>query len=67
MTGQDIILLLRGAYQAAAPLARAVPELWRRYLAVIVDGLLSTTAAPLPQPASTRPRPTDRNGGMPRG
>ncbi|WP_261556362.1 TetR/AcrR family transcriptional regulator [Frankia tisae] len=67
VTGQDVILLLRGAYQAAAPLARTVPELWRRYLAVIADGLLSTTAAPLPRPASTRPRPTDRNDGMPHG
>lgn len=67
VTGQDIILLLRGAYQAAAPLAHAVPELWRRYLAVIVDGLLSTAAAPLPHPASTRPRPTDSNDGVPHG
>jgi AcrR family transcriptional regulator len=51
ITGQDIILLLRGAYQAAAPLAHAAPELWRRYLAVIIDGLRPATENPLPGPA----------------
>ncbi len=55
VTGLDIILLLRGAYQAAAPLARTDPDLWRRYLAVMVDGLRSGTAGPLPGPAPRRP------------
>lgn len=50
ITGQDIILLLRGAHQAAAPLARTAPELWRRYLAVIIDGLRPATGNPLPAP-----------------
>jgi AcrR family transcriptional regulator len=54
VTGQDIILLLRGAYQAAAPLAHTAPELWRRYLAVIIDGLRPATAQPLPGPAPGR-------------
>jgi hypothetical protein len=43
-------LLLRGAYQAAAPLAHAAPELWRRYLAVVIDGLHPAAAQPLPGP-----------------
>jgi AcrR family transcriptional regulator len=51
ITGQDVILLLRGAHQAAAPLARTAPELWRRYLAIIIDGLRPTTGNPLPGPA----------------
>jgi AcrR family transcriptional regulator len=50
ITGRDIIALLRGAYQAAMPLAQSNPELWRRYLAVIVDGL-RPAANPLPGPA----------------
>ena len=54
ITGQDIILLLRGAYQAAAPLAQAAPELWRRYLAVIIDGLRPAAAQPLPGPVPGR-------------
>jgi AcrR family transcriptional regulator len=54
VTGQDIILLLRGAYQAAAPLAHAAPELWRRYLAVVIDGLRPAAAQPLPGPVPGR-------------
>jgi AcrR family transcriptional regulator len=50
VTGQDILLLLRGAYQAAAPLAHVAPELARRYLAIIVDGLRPATASALPGP-----------------
>lgn len=47
ITGNDIVLLLRGAYQASAPFADTAPELWRRYLAVIFDGLRPGTG-PLP-------------------
>jgi hypothetical protein len=50
ITGQDIILLLRGGYQAAEPLAHTAPELWRRYLSVIIDGLRPATENPLPGP-----------------
>jgi AcrR family transcriptional regulator len=57
ITGQDIILLLRGAHQAAVPLAHTAPELWRRYLAVIIDGLRPATANPLPGPAPGRSSP----------
>jgi AcrR family transcriptional regulator len=50
VTGQDVLLLIRGAYQAAAPLAGVGPGLGRRYLAVIVDGLRAAGAGPRPGP-----------------
>jgi AcrR family transcriptional regulator len=53
VTGQDIVLLLRGAYQAAAPFIDTAPELWRRYLALIFDGL-RPGADQLPPAAATR-------------
>lgn len=51
VTGQDVILLLRGVYQAAAPLSDRQPTLWRRFLAVVFEGLRSPAAYPLPLPA----------------
>jgi AcrR family transcriptional regulator len=48
ITGQDVIQLVCGAYQAAAPLARTAPGLWRRYLAVIIDGLRPAKGNSLP-------------------
>jgi AcrR family transcriptional regulator len=54
VTGTDIALLLSGVYQTAAPLAATQPELWRRYLALALDGLQPGTARPLPHPP---PRP----------
>jgi AcrR family transcriptional regulator len=51
VTGDDIALLLSGIYQTAAPLARTDPELWRRYLALALDGLLPQHANPLPHPS----------------
>ncbi|EIV94599.1 TetR/AcrR family transcriptional regulator [Frankia sp. QA3] len=51
VTGQDVVLLLRGVYQAAAPLSDHQPTLWRRYLAVVFEGLRSPAAHPLPLPA----------------
>jgi AcrR family transcriptional regulator len=62
ITGQDIILLLRGAYQAAAPLAHAAPDLWRRYLAVVIDGLRTATPQPLPGPVPGRSLPMGSEG-----
>jgi hypothetical protein len=50
ITGQDIVLLLGGVYQTAAPLADAQPELWRRYLALIFDGIQARATPPLPHP-----------------
>ncbi|CUU59029.1 DNA-binding transcriptional regulator, AcrR family [Parafrankia irregularis] len=51
VTGQDVILLLRGIYQAAAPLCDHQPTLWRRYLALVFEGLRSPATQPLPLPA----------------
>jgi len=51
ITGQDIVLLLGGVHQTAAPLMDAEPDLWRRYLALVFDGMRAEAARPLPQPA----------------
>ncbi|MEW1750868.1 TetR/AcrR family transcriptional regulator [Streptomyces angustmyceticus] len=53
ITGEDIMLLSRAAYQAAAPMGDVAPDLWRRYLHVIFDGLRPEAAHPLPHPAPT--------------
>jgi hypothetical protein len=42
LTGRDVVLLMTGVYQAAAPLRDSEPGLWRRYLAFLFDGLLDT-------------------------
>jgi len=51
ITGEDILLLSRAAYEAAAPTGDAAPALRRRYLNVIFDGLRPQAARPLPHPA----------------
>jgi AcrR family transcriptional regulator len=48
VTGHDIVLLLGAAPRTAAPLAAARPELWRRYLPLIFDGLRPQGAHELP-------------------
>jgi AcrR family transcriptional regulator len=42
LTGQDVVLLMTGVHQAAAPLRESEPGLWRRYLGFLFDGLLDT-------------------------
>ncbi|MBB4908504.1 TetR family transcriptional regulator [Actinophytocola algeriensis] len=42
---QDVVLLMTGVHQAAAPLRDTEPDLWRRYLGVLFDGLLDATSA----------------------
>ncbi|WP_202817680.1 TetR/AcrR family transcriptional regulator [Kribbella sp. ALI-6-A] len=54
VTGQDLMLLMTGVYQTAAPMLPESPDLWRRYLALTLDGLQPQAARPLPTPA---PRP----------
>lgn len=51
ITGQDIVLLLAGIHQTAAPLAATQPHLWKRYLALTFDGICARTSQPLPLPA----------------
>lgn len=54
ITGQDIVLLLAGVHQTAAPLADTQPQLWRRYLALTFDGIRTQRPQPLPHPAPHR-------------
>ncbi|MFF7602498.1 TetR/AcrR family transcriptional regulator [Streptomyces mirabilis] len=54
ITGQDIVLLLAGVRQTAAPLAETQPQLWRRYLALAFDGIRVQAASPLPYPLPQR-------------
>ncbi|MFJ2669128.1 MULTISPECIES: TetR/AcrR family transcriptional regulator [unclassified Streptomyces] len=50
ITGTDIVLLLAGIHQTAAPLLATQPHAWRRYLELTLDGLRSTDARALPHP-----------------
>jgi hypothetical protein len=48
ITGTDIVLLLGGIHQTAAPLLAARPQAWRRYLEPALDGLRAPNAGTLP-------------------
>ncbi|MFD7121871.1 TetR/AcrR family transcriptional regulator [Streptomyces sp. NPDC059883] len=48
VTGTDIVLLLAGIHQTAAPLLAAQPQAWRRYLELALDGLRATGTRELP-------------------
>jgi AcrR family transcriptional regulator len=50
ITGQDVILLMSGIYQTASPLLETQPQLWRRYLRLVFDGMQAGTAPNLPGP-----------------
>ncbi|MCI2420251.1 TetR/AcrR family transcriptional regulator [Saccharopolyspora sp. K220] len=50
ITGTDIVLLLAGIQQTAAPLMAAEPEAWRRYLELAFDGMRTTAGQALPHP-----------------
>lgn len=50
ISGADIVLLLAGVHQTAAPVAQAEPQLWRRYLALAFDGIQARAAGVLPYP-----------------
>jgi AcrR family transcriptional regulator len=54
ITGQDIVLLLGGVHQTAAPLMDTQPQLWRRYLRLAFDGIRAQPAEPLPHPPPDR-------------
>lgn len=51
ITGRDVVLLLGGVHQTAAPLLTTEPGLWRRYLALVFDGIRADATRPLPHPA----------------
>ncbi|MFD8692862.1 TetR/AcrR family transcriptional regulator [Streptomyces sp. NPDC059651] len=48
VTGTDIVLLLGGIHQTAAPLLAVQPEAWRRYLELALDGLRTPEPRTLP-------------------
>ncbi len=50
---EDILLLETAARSAGEALGGVAPELWRRYLDIVVDGLRTDGAHPLSHPAPT--------------
>ena len=57
ITGEDIALLLSGVFQTASPLIHEQPDLWRRYLSLLFDGLQRTAARPLTSAPPIRREP----------
>lgn len=56
VTSIDVVLLMCAPDHIAEFLPHPEPELWRRYLGIIFDGLRPAGAHPLPRPApTTRP------------
>lgn len=51
ITGTDVMLLICAPVHSAGFLPSPQPQLWRRYLAIIFDGLRPEGANPLPGPA----------------
>ncbi|MFJ9131278.1 TetR/AcrR family transcriptional regulator [Streptomyces sp. NPDC102340] len=56
VTGTDIVLLLGGIHQTAAPLLDTQPGAWRRYLELALDGLRTPRPSPLPEQPPGRPQ-----------
>lgn len=54
VTGTDVVLLMCAPNEVTRYLPGAPPDLWRRYLAIIFDGLRPDGAHPLPHPPPTR-------------
>jgi AcrR family transcriptional regulator len=50
LTGHDVMLLMSGIYQTASPLLETQPQLWRRYLCLVFDGMQADTTPNLPGP-----------------
>ena len=51
VAGVDLAMLMMAATNTCAPAQERDPELWRRYLAMMIDGLRPEAATPLPTPA----------------
>ncbi|GAB2594407.1 TetR family transcriptional regulator [Paractinoplanes abujensis] len=51
ISGMDVILLMCAPNHVVSFVPDAPPELWRRYLGIIFDGLRPEGARPLPHPA----------------
>ncbi len=50
ITGHDVMLLMSGIYQTVSPALDTQPDLWRRYLQLVFDGLQALSAPKLPGP-----------------
>lgn len=55
VTTADVFLLMCAPVHVASNLPDPDPDLWKRYLAIIFDGLRPEGARPLPQPAPALP------------
>jgi hypothetical protein len=55
ITTTDVWVLICAPVHAAGFLANPAPDLWRRYLAIIFDGLRPEGATALPRPAPDWP------------
>lgn len=55
VTGADVILLMCAPNYVTSYAPDAPPDLWRRYLAIIFDGLRPEGAHPLPHPPPAAP------------
>jgi AcrR family transcriptional regulator len=53
-TPEDMPLVFWTGGRVIEPTARIAPDLWRRYLGFMLDGLRSEAASPLPHPPLTR-------------
>ncbi|MGE5689254.1 MAG: TetR/AcrR family transcriptional regulator [Pseudomonadota bacterium] len=53
VTAEDVPFLAAAVSFAGGPCARFTPEVWRRYLAIVLDGLRPDGASPLPVRAPT--------------
>ncbi len=54
--GIDLAMLMMAATNTTAPERDRHPDLWRRYLALMIDGLRRGATTPLPVAAATHPR-----------
>jgi AcrR family transcriptional regulator len=57
VTGTDVFLLMCAPNHVTSYVPDASPDLWRRYLAIIFDGLRPDGAHPLPHPPPPPPAP----------
>jgi hypothetical protein len=56
VAGVDIAMLMMAATNTCAPANELQPQLWRRYLALMIDGLRPGATGVLPAPALTGAR-----------
>jgi len=67
VAGVDIVMLMMAATNTCAPSHERRPQLWRRYLALMIDGLRPGGTNPLPAPAPANAAASKVLGGEPPG